>query len=105
MKIGKKTMKRGSNATNISDMNAAIRIRDLRGPGSDELEFGGVAPRLFKKIDEIIIKSQGGGKRKSKKSKKTKKGRGSYGGGKKKCPKHCHRKTRRTRKGLKHRKN
>ena len=43
--------------------------------------------------------------RKSKKSKKTKKGRGDHEGGKKKCPKHCHRKTRRTRKGLKHRKN
>ena len=43
--------------------------------------------------------------RKSRKTKKTKKGRGTYEGGKKKCPKHCHRHTRRTRKGLKHRKN
>mgnify|MGYP006952537493 CR=1 FL=1 len=48
--------------------------------------------------DEI----QGGSKHKSR---KTKKGRGSHEGGKKKCPKHCRRHTRRTRKGLKHRKN
>ena len=43
--------------------------------------------------------------RKSRKTKKTKKGRGTYEGGKKKCPKHCRRKTRRSRKRLKHRKN
>ena len=43
--------------------------------------------------------------RKTKKSKKTKKGCGAHEGGKKKCLKHCHRKPRRTRKGLKHRKN
>ena len=51
---------------------------------------------------------EGGSKRKSRKSRKsrkTKKGRGAYEGGKKKCPKHCRRKTRRTRKGFKHRKN
>ena len=43
--------------------------------------------------------------KKSRKSKKTKKGRGSHEGGKKKCPKHCRRKTSHTRKGLKHHKN
>ena len=32
-------------------------------------------------------------------------GKNNKGGSKKKCPKHCRRKTRRTRKGLKHRKN
>ena len=51
----------------------------------------------------------GGSKRRSRKSrkanKKTKKGRGSHEGGKKKCPKHCRLKTRRSRKRLKHRKN
>ena len=57
-----------------------------------------------------VIRILGGSKcksrksRKSRKGKKTKKGRGAYEGGKKKCPKHCRRKTRRTRKGLKHRK-
>ena len=62
-------------------------------------------------IDLPNLVLEGGSKRKSrksrksKKSKKTKKGRGAYEGGKKKCPKPCHRKTRRTRKGLKHRKN
>ena len=51
---------------------------------------------------------QGGTKRRSRKSrkgKKTKKGSGAHEGGKKKCPKHCRRKTRHTRKALKHRKN
>ena len=53
----------------------------------------------------------GGSKRKSRKSrksrkgKKTKKRRGDHEGGKKRCPKHCRRKTSRTRKRLKHRKN
>ena len=60
-------------------------------------------------IREIInFRIKGGTKRRSRKSrkaKKTKKGRVAYEGGKKKCPKHCRRKTRHTRKGLKHRKN
>ena len=66
-------------------------------------------PESFTDLEAISI--LGGSKhkskksRKSKKSKKTKKGRGAYEGGKKKCPKHCRRHTRRTRKGLKHRKN
>ena len=57
---------------------------------------------------EVKLITEGGSKRKSrksKKSKKTKTGRGAYEGGKKKCPKHCRRKTRHTRKRLKHRKN
>ena len=52
-----------------------------------------------------LSKTYGGSKHKSRKAKKTKKRRGSHEGGKKKCPKHCRRHTRRTRKGLKHRKN
>ena len=59
-------------------------------------------------LSQELKKLQGGSKRKSRKSrkaKKTKKGRVAYEGGKKKCPKHCRRKTRRSRKRLKHRKN
>ena len=75
--------------------------------------------RMFNSIDAkdpsasdgLVIysgKAFGGSKRKSRKSRKsrkTKKGRGAYEGGKKKCPKHCRRKTRHTRKRLKYRKN
>ena len=65
------------------------------------------------KLAESYIQQnvKGGSKRKSRKSKKsrkakkTKKRRGSHEGGKKKCPKHCRRKTSRTRKSFKHRKN
>ena len=59
----------------------------------------------------LVSLNKGGSKhksrksRKTKKSKKTKKGCGAHQGGKKKCPKHCRRKTSRTRKGLKRRKN
>ena len=59
-------------------------------------------------VNEGAFGIEGGSKRKSRKSrkaKKTKKGRVAYEGGKKKCPKHCRRKTRRSRKRLKHRKN
>ena len=59
-------------------------------------------------VNEGAFGIEGGSKRKSRKSrkaKKTKKGRGSHEGGKKKCPKHCRLKTRRSRKRLKHRKN
>ena len=59
----------------------------------------------------LVSLNKGGSKHKSRKSRKTKKsnktntGCGAHQGGKKKCPKHCRRKTSRTRKGLKRRKN
>ena len=65
-------------------------------------------PKLAALFGEYYFDILGGSKRKSRKSrkaKKTKKGRGVHEGGKKKCPKHCRRHTRHTRKGLKHRKN
>mgnify|MGYP001395864060 FL=1 len=80
------------------------------GEGKSFFINAGYGENMKDKSDIIIFAQKGGSKlksrtsRKSRKSKKTKKGRGAYEGGKKKCPKHCRRKTRRTRKGLKHRK-
>ena len=98
MKSGKNTIKRGGAVTNrysrfIKDFfNGTIDFPDQNDSAVEEI------------LEEVNHnKLLGGSKRKSRKSKKSKKGRGA--GGKKKCPKHCHRKTRRTRKGLKHRKN
>ena len=75
------------------------------------IKRGGAADLTLEEGDFNASLNKGGSKyksrkpRKTKKSKKTKKRRGSHEGGKKKCPKHCRRKTRRTRKGLKHHKN
>ena len=74
---------------------------------ADHIFNVGFSTRKGKELKEQVD-FLGGSKRRSRKSrktKKTKKGRGSHEGGKKKCPKHCRRKTRRTRKGLKHSKN
>ena len=118
MKSRKNTMKRGGGgiAVNISKKDVDLLNRaaeDLRAQGllngrnliSQELEQMILYPSVLNELDIDIL---GGSKRKSRKSrkaKKTKKGRGAYEGGKKKCPKHCRRKTCRSRKRLKHRKN
>ena len=77
------------------------RLQRLQGSGT----AAGVGFHNPESDTISLSKTYGGSKRKSRKSRKTKKGRGSHEGGKKKCPKHCRRHTRRTRKGLKHHKN
>ena len=135
MKIGKKTMKRGGTAwkLGIASQDLALGNPALKKQGMLEEHVDVEVDALIKVPDDIVLAelgidskrsddmltivipdsivnsidlfTNGGSKRKSKKSKKTKKGRGAHEGGKKKCPKHCRRKTRRTRKGLKQRKN
>ena len=88
----------GGNSIQTVDANYAGNAMPIFGVGN-ATPISGIDDTIF------VTGAYGGSKRKSRKSRKTKKGRGSHEGGKKKCPKHCHRKTRRTRKGLKHRKN
>ena len=90
----------GGNSIQTVDANYAGNAMPIFGVGN--------ATPISGIDDTFVIKAFGGSKhksRKSRKTKKTKKGRGAHEGGKKKCPKHCRRHTRRTRKGLKHRKN
>ena len=111
MKSGKNTIKRGGAVTNSYSMGGWVSdysrlINDLVN-SNIEFSYNNENDNITAshKVDQ---KKQGGSKRKSRKSrkvKKTKKGRGAYEGGKKKCPKHCRRKTSHTRKGLKHHKN
>ena len=120
MKSRKNTMKRGGAAeVNWDYEMAAMASRDLAADRMAAMQD--VAASLTSKLagkDEAKITAhsniverlglEGGSKRKSRKSRKsrkTKKGRGAHEGGKKKCPKHCRRKTRRTRKDFKHHKN
>ena len=100
MKSGKNTIKRGGAVTNrysrfIKDFfNGTIDFPDQNDSAVEEI------------LEEVNHnKLLGGSKRKSRKAKKTKKRRGSPEGGKNKCSEHCHRKTRRTKKRLKHHKN
>ena len=122
MKSRKNTIKRGGG---LADIRVAKEYDGNEAPGGKPLgsnalrevflvgdriadEMINVTDRHDFQGDFFDLARKGGSKRKSRKSKKakkTKKGRGSHEGGKKKCPKHCRRKTRHTRKRLKHRKN
>ena len=120
MKSRKNTMKRGG-SDDFNETNAVTNTVDyisdlwfVEGGMTKQIDTMPVHDQKISINDfgadtwRIIDRKKGGTKRmsrKSKKSKKTKTGRGAYEGGKKKCPKHCRRKTSRTRKGLKHRKN
>ena len=128
MKSRKNTMKRGG-ATIVGESGSA-HVDTIIEAGEDDYFRGMYHPdtklmreKLYitpwnialgntsnkeEQLNEKITSEEiagGGSKRKSRKSRKTKKGRGAHEGGKKKCHKHCRRHMRRTRKGLKHRKN
>ena len=118
MKIGKKTMKRGGesgskfyeiNLNNLEDPIALERVNAEKAKVDEAKKEASSQYVTYlwenKGLNWLNFYTKGGSKRKSKKSKKTKKGRCAHEGGKKKCPKHSRRKTSRTRKGLKHRKN
>ena len=101
-------MKRGGAAGAYEQASEQLVGANYAGNAMPIFGVGNATP--ISGIDDTIFvtKAFGGSKhksRKSRKTKKTKKGRGAHEGGKKKCPKHCRRHTRRTRKGLKHRKN
>ena len=123
MKSRKKTSKRGGAANFINEDSSSFTkqeasfdflgkfdstISDLSSPRVTYRDDEAIVKNLTNDIKEKKANIRGGDKRKSRKSrkaKKTKKGRGVHEGGKKKCPKHCHRHTRHTRKGFKHGKN
>ena len=115
MKSRKNTSKRGGAAavdaatafaTDTANWTVAIENAAVGDAGSGiGAGSGFISSHNPENYTISLRKNFGGSKRKSRKSRKTKKGRGSHEGGKKKCPKHCRRHTRRTRKGLKHRKN
>ena len=127
MKSRKNRIKRGGSAAEIVNLfiNPEDRVtlrsafgKSIKLEGSAILvdgapitieKYSGLDPeQYFMSLNEAVLDIEGGSKHKSTKSrkaKKTKKGRGSHEGGKKKCPKHCRLKTRRSRKRLKHRKN
>ena len=91
---------------NSDKLNVGVTI----GVPETQIEMTGNLSPVILELESTEKKKTilGGSKRKSRKSrkaKKTKKGRGVHEGGKKKCPKHCRRKTCRSRKRLKYRKN
>ena len=92
-------------AINAANNSPTVASRTGDAKMSLDMQTTGNHDSIVNWKNSIDALTNGGSKRKSKKSKKTKKGRGAHEGGKKKCPKHCRRKTSRTRKGLKHRKN
>ena len=115
----------GNNGSQFGQEQSAVKVRaDLIREEGDHIwtfpwsqnrdEAQAEEPLMEEPLMEVPVevtfagmtdRKKGGSKHKSRKAKKTKKRRGSHEGGKKKCPKHCRRHTRRTRKGLKHRKN
>ena len=107
MKSRKNRIKRGGAAGAYEQASEQLVGANYAGNAMPIFGVGNATP-ISGIDDTFVIKAFGGSKhksRKSRKTKKTKKGRGAHEGGKKKCPKHCRRHTRRTRKGLKHRKN